>query len=246
MEVRRIKGWAPDDILEHHGIKGQRWGIRRYQNKDGTLTAEGRRRYLSDIDRNSLDTAQYDKDSKKVDEIRKTLLDKQDPSQEERIKDAADTALRAMDRNGDYNIGMVGIYEKEDDATKRSVQDWLVYEDQTIGYAEIADLANQGKSADQIRSTIGEASKAYNGIRESGRQVVEQVAHKYLPADTHVNYETEVYIKEKLGSKEIDSMESLFDLDYVWGDDYYRSKLDPFIDSCVKEAAIKRKGKNKR
>lgn len=31
--------------LVHHGIKGQKWGIRRYQNPDGSLTAEGRARY---------------------------------------------------------------------------------------------------------------------------------------------------------------------------------------------------------
>lgn len=30
--------------LAHHGIKGQKWGVRRYQNKDGTLTAEGKKR----------------------------------------------------------------------------------------------------------------------------------------------------------------------------------------------------------
>jgi hypothetical protein len=30
--------------LQHHGIKGQRWGIRRYQNKDGSLTPEGKKR----------------------------------------------------------------------------------------------------------------------------------------------------------------------------------------------------------
>lgn len=35
--------------LYHHGIKGQRWGIRRFQNPDGTLTAAGRKRYL-DVD----------------------------------------------------------------------------------------------------------------------------------------------------------------------------------------------------
>lgn len=35
----------PQEFLEHHGIKGQRWGIRRYQNKDGTLTSQGERRY---------------------------------------------------------------------------------------------------------------------------------------------------------------------------------------------------------
>ena len=30
--------------LCHHGIKGQHWGVRRFQNKDGSLTPEGRKR----------------------------------------------------------------------------------------------------------------------------------------------------------------------------------------------------------
>lgn len=33
------------DELYHHGIKGQKWGIRRYQNSDGTLTSEGKKHY---------------------------------------------------------------------------------------------------------------------------------------------------------------------------------------------------------
>jgi len=33
--------------LAHHGIKGQKWGVRRYQNPDGSYTNEGKRRYGS-------------------------------------------------------------------------------------------------------------------------------------------------------------------------------------------------------
>ena len=42
--------------LYHHGIKGQRWGVRRFQNEDGSLTSAGRRRYTSKI------TEQYRKE----------------------------------------------------------------------------------------------------------------------------------------------------------------------------------------
>lgn len=35
--------------LYHHGIKGQKWGVRRFQNEDGSLTPEGRKRYEREL-----------------------------------------------------------------------------------------------------------------------------------------------------------------------------------------------------
>ena len=35
-----------NNYLSHHGIRGQKWGIRRYQNEDGTLTNAGKSRYV--------------------------------------------------------------------------------------------------------------------------------------------------------------------------------------------------------
>ena len=34
-----------DKELKHYGVKGMKWGIRRYQNTDGSLTAAGKKRY---------------------------------------------------------------------------------------------------------------------------------------------------------------------------------------------------------
>lgn len=47
------------DYISHFGTKGMKWGIRRYQNRDGSLTPEGRKRYGRS------------EDSEKVRELRK-------------------------------------------------------------------------------------------------------------------------------------------------------------------------------
>lgn len=41
-------GFVSQNELYHHGIKGMKWGIRRFQNEDGSLTSAGKKRYDDD------------------------------------------------------------------------------------------------------------------------------------------------------------------------------------------------------
>ena len=59
------------DYLAHHGTKGMKWGVRRYQNPDGSLTAEGRKRYERNAD-NARRASEYYKDhAARLDNLRK-------------------------------------------------------------------------------------------------------------------------------------------------------------------------------
>ena len=52
--------------LSHHGIKGQKWGVRRFHNKDGTRTAAGKKRY-------SVEAVDVDSSRTKVNKLRRIL-----------------------------------------------------------------------------------------------------------------------------------------------------------------------------
>ena len=44
MEIRVVRKQESSELY-HHGVKGMKWGVRRYQNPDGSLTAAGKKRY---------------------------------------------------------------------------------------------------------------------------------------------------------------------------------------------------------
>lgn len=79
-----------DTAIEHHGIKGQKWGVRRYQNSDGTLTERGKKRYAKVSSSARLQKAETKKAVK---------VAKSEASESSRMALAYDKAYRkAMDR----------------------------------------------------------------------------------------------------------------------------------------------------
>lgn len=85
--------------LIHWGIKGMKWGQRRYQNKDGTLTPAGKKRYKAEMDKLKAEEkiikareatkaklAKLDAKRKELDDRKKALNDKSAPQATEKPK----------------------------------------------------------------------------------------------------------------------------------------------------------------
>lgn len=121
-----------------------KWGIRRFQNADGSLTTEGKKRYgISDKQLNDTEVA------KKA--VKKIVSDYDvyavsDLKDKKRLNAAADLGLEAMNKLGWLNNDS----EPGDDSSR----EWFLYEDQTIGLGMIADMVNRGYTPDDCDNVI--------------------------------------------------------------------------------------------
>lgn len=76
------------NILLHYGIKGMKWGIRRYQNADGSLTSEGEQRYNRDKRENA---------AKK----KENRIDLSNPDPQRWVKEDLERSKRSIDASSD-------------------------------------------------------------------------------------------------------------------------------------------------
>ena len=75
-----------ENELQHHGVLGMKWGVRRYQNKDGTFTSAGKQKKLSSEERADISNTKRRHELANMAKNRKLLSDKTLKDKIERIK----------------------------------------------------------------------------------------------------------------------------------------------------------------
>ena len=99
MSVYYVAGVPYSNELYHWGIKGQKWGIRRYQNEDGTLTEAGKKRYNTNSGNStSQNTKNVTSSDDKNEKIKKAA------------KIAAIAAAAGLTAYGMYKLGKSGAF----------------------------------------------------------------------------------------------------------------------------------------
>lgn len=87
-----------NNYLQHHGILGMKWGVRRYQNADGTLTSEGRKRK---------------KQEKHNDKISYYVGEKRLSRRIDMMEDQMTADLASVKRQRQFSVGQRSLVRKE-------------------------------------------------------------------------------------------------------------------------------------
>lgn len=164
------------DYLAHHGIKNQKWGQRRFQNYDGSLTSEGRKRY-------GVGESNLSKREKKQAEKAKAKAAKERAKVNSKKKADAQKAAEQKQKRMDYlrdHPEKIYKYRKEltqDDVTDimqkvkfdRSLQD-IRKDEVDRGMRKIDRIKRNFDTANNIYST---GKNTYNNIAEINNALID-------------------------------------------------------------------------
>ena len=155
-----------ENELYHYGVLGMKWGVRRYQNRDGSLTAEGKKRYNRDIAENL---------AKKKD----SRIDTSSPDPNRWVREDIERSKRVVDSGSDLIRQAKNI---ERDTSPRSTKKRLNVSN--MSDKELRDKINRELLERQYSDMFGEEAKVSRG-RQFTRETLE-IAGTALAATSSV------------------------------------------------------------
>lgn len=168
MKTYYVAGIPYSDELYHFGIKGQKWGIRRYQNPDGTYTLAGKERY-SQLKRNEQQSFE-DMKTKEKEYNKATELKPQYEKDKKAYKDALGKA-KTTRNSSDYD-SMLQKRDKmleskkayKENGTKGALKKSKLEYDQSVW--------NYKNNANKVNKFIGKQAKYKIGLLSPKAKVV--------------------------------------------------------------------------
>lgn len=152
--------------LVHHGIVGQKWGVRRYQNEDGSLTEEGRKRYNQYL--SLLASSSVKQKMKKLDDHFDAI--------ESRLRSSRDKSLNKYTQ--EFEKDTASIRQRNADRERRYLQETKAIRSSQMSSEE--KRAEIHKIAKQLENESRSDNEAYQRFLDKYEQQKNKIQEKFL------------------------------------------------------------------